>query len=124
LAEADDGNETQEGESESLGSLFNRLIGDARALARAELDLYRSIVVRRLTGSRRVLLLAGSALVLMLASVTALLVGFVMALARLIGPFCAALVVGIGGVVVGLLLLWLAVRSFQRLGDMPDEEAL
>jgi hypothetical protein len=122
LGDAPDAREPQGADSESLGSLFGRLIADGRALIGAELDLYRSIALRRLSGSRRVVLLVAGGMLVIAGSVTALLVGFVIALARLIGPLCAALAIGVGGIVAGLLLLWLAVHYFQRIGDDPDEE--
>lgn len=122
MDDAPDAREPQEADSESLGSLFGRLIADGRALIGAELDLYRSIALRRLTGSRRVVLLAVGGTLVIAGSVTALLVGFVIALAQVIGPLCAALAVGGGGIIAGLLLFWLAVHYFQRIGGDPDEE--
>ncbi|HWL47549.1 MAG TPA: phage holin family protein [Sphingomonadaceae bacterium] len=123
MRDAPDEREAGEADPASLGSLFSRLVADGRALLRAELDLYRSLALQRLTGSRRVAILAIAGLLVIAGSVTALLVGLVLALARLIGALWAAAAVGGGGILVGLALLWLAIHYFQRIGADPEEDA-
>lgn len=109
---------------EPLRSLFSRLIHDAGAMLRAEMDLYRSLALQRLIGSRIVMALAAAGILFIAGSFTAMLTGFVFALARQIGPLGAALAVGIGGIAIGLLLLKLAGNSFRKLSDpQEDEEA-
>lgn len=111
-----------EAEGESFHHLFARLVGDAVALIRAEVDLYRNLALQRLVGSRAVVLLAGGGLLLILGAVTAFLVGLVLALAPLITALGAAFAVGLAGVAAGLLLLRLAVRRFQHIGDELEGE--
>lgn len=114
----------EEPDLEPLRSLFSRLIHDAGAMLRAEMDLYRSLALQRLIGSRIVVALAAAGILFIAGSFTAMLTGFVFALARQIGPLGAALAVGIGGIAIGLLLLKLAGNSFRKLSDpQEDEEA-
>lgn len=107
---------------EPLGSLFSRLIHDIGAVLRAEMDLYRSLALQRFVGSRVVVLLAAGGLLLIFGSFTAMMTGFVLALAHLIGPLGAALAVGFGGALTGALLLYLAGRKFRTLGESDDED--
>jgi hypothetical protein len=123
LADAPGERETLESESESWGALFGRLLADGRALIAAEVALYRSIAVRQLAGSRRIALLGVAGLFLLAASVTALLVGLMIALAREIGPLCAALAIGLGGIAVGIVLLWCAARQFRRITGEAQAKA-
>ena len=94
----------------SLGGLFSRLIEDAERLVRAELRVYREIVVARLVRVRVAFALLIVAFLLVGVSITALLVGLGIALGRLIGPIAACLVMGFGGLALAGLLAWLGIR--------------
>ena len=97
-----------------IGELVHELIEEGKAYARAEVDLYKAIAAAK---GKALALPAGlfaAAFLLALASVTALAVGVVMALARFIGPLLA----GIAGLLVfaGIAagLAWYGVQRLRR----------
>lgn len=97
-----------------LGELLAKLIRNVRSYARAEIELAQAIVVQRV----KVLRLAAAALlvgVLMsLSAILALLVGLMIGLGPIIGPFVAALAVGIGAVLIGSAIVYVSVRCIGR----------
>jgi len=79
-----------------IGELVSELIDDGKSYARAEFDLARAIAVAK---ARALALPAGlfvAAFICTLAAVTALAVGVVIALAKLIGPLLG----GLAGLVI------------------------
>jgi len=76
-----------------LGALVGRLADDARAYADAEANFYRTLAAKRLGEARVGLVLGGVAALLALAAAIALIVGLVLALATLVGPGAATLIV-------------------------------
>ncbi len=100
----------------SLGELIHQLIEDGKAYARAEIALVRTIATEKAVALVLPAALFGAAFVCVLAGVTALALGVVLALAKFIGPLLAGL--------AGLLILvaiagglgWFALR---RLKAMP-----
>jgi hypothetical protein len=122
----DEGANTREAEGaegESFRDLFVRLIADVRTLIGAELDLYRSLAIQRFIGSRRVVIFATAGAVLIAGSAIALLLGIVLALARFVGPLGAGLIVFVVGMGLGILCLRLAIRCFQRAGELSESDA-
>jgi hypothetical protein len=109
------------GEEDTFGELFGRLVDDARDLIRAELEFYRAVMLRRLVGSKAVVVLTVIAVLLALGSMTALLVGLVLALAAYIGAFGATFAVGFGGLAIAALLIRLAVGRFRKMAKIADE---
>lgn len=76
----------------SIGELVQQLAEDGKAYARAEYRLAKAIAEAKAKAFGFVAALFGAAFVLALAGVTALAVGIVIALAKLIGPLAAGLV--------------------------------
>ena len=79
-----------------IGELVHELIEEGKAYARAELDLGKAIATAKARALTMPAALFGAAFICALAAVTALAVGVVIALAKLIGPL-------LGGI-VGLLI--------------------
>jgi hypothetical protein len=93
-----------------IGGLIGQLIEDLRGLARAEVRLFKSKafdVVRRYRTA--IILLLGAAGIAF-ASLIALLLGFVMALAPLVGAALAGVIVLAGGCAIAGVLAWIAIR--------------
>ena len=75
-----------------IGELVSELIDDGKDYARAEFDLAKAIAAAKARALAMPAVLFGAAFVFALAAVTALAVGVVMSLAKLIGQLLAGLV--------------------------------
>jgi hypothetical protein len=82
-----------QGRSErSIGELVQQVVEDGKAYARAEYGLAKAIAEAKAKAFGFVAALFGAAIVLALAGVTALAIGIVIALAKVMGPLAAGLV--------------------------------
>ncbi len=108
---------------ESIGELFNRLVEDGRAYARAEIDLVRQIARHRATKAKSGAILLGAGVTLLLCSLTALVLALVLGLATLIGPFGAGMVVFLVLAVAGGLLARAGAKGLAALGGDEEEKA-
>lgn len=108
-------------QDETIGSLFSQLIDDGGDLVRAEINLYRQLAYRRALASRMALLLVTSGVAIAFGSVAAMLVGLVLGLAQWIGPVGSGIVVGLSGLLVAALLLYVGSRRFKPFSETPDE---
>ncbi|WP_157217625.1 phage holin family protein [Flavisphingomonas formosensis] len=102
----------------TLGGLFSRLIEDTEQLVRAELRVYREMLVARLLRAQLAVAALIVALLIVAASVTSLFVGLSIALGELIGRIAACFVVGFGGLAIAGLLVWFGIR---RIGSIIQE---
>ncbi len=102
-----------------LPGLIGQLFEDALALARAEVRLAKSRAYDLLRRSRTALLLLGCALMLVQGAIVALMMGFVLALAPIVGPAWAGLILLATAMVLAGLLGWLAVHHLAG----PREKA-
>jgi hypothetical protein len=110
---------------ESVGDLLGRLVEDGRNYARAELDLLRQIARHRAGRARNGLILLAGGGVLALSALTALIIGFVMGLATLIGPVLAGLAVAAVLAGSGYLLIRFGLGGLSALGgDEEERQAL
>jgi hypothetical protein len=84
----------------SIGDLAGKLVDDAKAYARAEVDVVKAIASEKADAFKVPLILIATSLLVALTALTALAVGIVMALAIHIGPLAAGIValLLIGGV--------------------------
>lgn len=101
-------------EAESVGELFERLVGDARDVGQAELDYWRTFARRKLREARSGLWWGAASISLALAASVALVVGLVLTLSPLVGPGFATLIVVFGiSAVAGIMgfLSWKAVKK-------------
>lgn len=108
---------------ESIGELFNRLVEDGRAYARAEIDLIRQIARHRAAKAKTGAILLGAGVTLLLCSLTALVLALVLGLATLIGPFGAGMVVFLVFAIVGGLLARAGAKGLAALGGDEEEKA-
>lgn len=99
-----------------IGQLFSQLVDDGKRYAQAELQLAKAKAARKVLPLRPAAILAGSAVTLLLASVTALLVGLILALTPCLGAFGATAVVVLGALLVASVLLYVAWRFLQEVG--------
>ena len=110
---------------ESIGDLLGRLAEDGRAFVKAEIGVYKAIAARRAARARNGLIALAVGAVLMIASITALLLGLVLWLATLIGPLLAGLAVAAFLILTGLVLVRVGVSGLKALGgDEAEREAL
>lgn len=112
-------------ETDSLGDLFGRLADDGRAFVKAEADLYKAIALRRADKAK----IGAAALVvgalLLLAALVVLLVGLALALAPLVGPGLAGLIVAAAAALIGYLLIRYGAGKMAALGgDREEKDAL
>ncbi len=110
---------------ESIGALIGRLAEDGRAYVKAELGLYKAIAARRAARARNGLIALLVGAVLLVASVTALLLGLVLWLAGLIGPLLAGIAVAALLILAGYVLVRIGISGLRALGgDDGEREAL
>ena len=105
-----------------LGGLIGQLIEDARALAQAEIDLLKSKTFSILRRSRAAIVLLLIAACLAFASVVALMLGLVLALAPLVGAVLAGVILLVAGLAMAALLGWLAIRLLAGPPRKPKPE--
>ena len=108
---------------DSIGELFNRLVDDGRAYARAEIDLIRQIARHRAAKAKSGAILLGAGVTLLLCSLTALVLALVLGLATLIGPFGAGMVVFLVLAVAGGQLARAGAKGLAALGGDEEEKA-
>ncbi|WP_174279939.1 phage holin family protein [Sphingomonas bacterium] len=97
---------------EGVGELVHRAVADARALAGAEVELYKAKFGDKLTAWKSAAVFFVAAVVLVLAAVIALLVGLIFTLAPLVGPG------GATAIVIVATLLIAAVLAFVGKGKL------
>ena len=97
-----------------IGDLVHDLVDEAKAYARAELDVAKAIAAAK--GKALILpsILFGVAFVLMLAAVTALAVGIVIALAKFVGPLAAGVLGLLGFAAIGGGCGWYGYQRLRR----------
>lgn len=88
----------------SFGELASRLVDDAKAYARAEIDLAKAIAADKSRGLVVAAILFGAAFLIAIGAVSALSVAIFVALASKIGPLLGGLVTFllIGGIAAGI----------------------
>jgi hypothetical protein len=110
----------QGGETNSVAALLTRLVDDAMALARNEISLAKAEargVVKDVKLS--VVPLAMAAGVLLTGALT-LVAAIVLALAEVMQPWAAALIVGVALLIIGWLLFKAGQRKWLSIGDHLD----
>ena len=107
----------------SIGDLFHQLVDDGRTFVRAEANLYKQVALYRAGKAKiGVAALVGGGL-LAFAGLIALLVGFVMGLADLIGPVAGGLVVFAVTGIIAFVLVRFGAGKMGALSGEPDEKA-
>ncbi len=109
------------GDDESIAALFSRVLSDAENLARAEIELQKAKVVARIDDARNGVLLLLASVATGSVALTALVVGVLMVLSRIVGPgWATAIVVGTL-LVLSALMGWLAMRHFKLLFGASED---
>lgn len=112
----------ENGAGESFGSLFARLVDDAKAFVRAELVLYRANLSSRLGEAKIAAIMLIGAFFLAQSAIVALLVGLIIGLSPHLGPIGATAVVALGGIAVAAALGWSAIGKIGHLTSVSDNK--
>lgn len=104
-------------DDEPIGEMIGRLFDDAQAYARAEADLVKAKVERKIGAYRMVAVLAAIAATIAFGAFLALVVTLVLWASSLIGPLGGGLAVTL--IVAGLaaLVAWLAKRQYEAIDE-------
>ena|SRR5579884_381474 len=97
----------------SIGEMIERLLDDALAYGRAEIELIKARALEAVEPYVRAAILFAVAGVLALVALVTLFVGVAVALARWIGPLGGAVVSALIAAAIGGLLVWLAMRDLR-----------
>lgn len=110
---------------ESIADLVGRLIDDGRAVAAAEVDLYRQIARHRAARAKSGLVAIVAAALLFWFAAIALVFGLVLGLAPHVGPVAAGAILAVALGVGGYVLLRYGLAGLRALsGDDEEREAL
>jgi len=116
---------SQNPQDESIADLAGRLIDEAREVARAEANVYRQIALRRAACAKSGMVALVSAAVIAWFAGIALVFGLVLALATLVGPLAAGLILAVPMAGVAYWLLNKGVAGMKALsGDEEERSAL
>ena len=110
---------------ETIAALIGRLVEDGRSYAEAELELIKAIAAHRSVRARRALVSLAAGWYLLVASMTAFMVGAVLGLSQYLSPFLAGLLVGVPVAATGYGLVRYGWRGIRGLGrDQGEREAI
>lgn len=82
----------EEVEERPIGELFGQLIDEGKAYAKAELGLAKATAEAKADAAKKPALLAGAALLFLIAGVVVLCMTLALALATLVGPLAGGLI--------------------------------
>lgn len=105
-----------------ISALFARLVDDATSLFRAELNLYRQAAMRRVARAKTPAILLVAAALLAQSSVTVILVGCALGLARWIGPAGGGLAMGVLGFAICGLMVRIAIGRLTSAVSEANEK--
>jgi len=108
------------GEQGSVAGLLSRLMDDAMALARNELALAKSEARGAIRDLKAGIVPIAVAAAVLLAGALTLVAAIVLALSEAMEPWLAALIVSVALIVIGWLLLKVAQRKFENIGDRVE----
>ena len=112
-------------QEDSIADLVGRLVDEGREVARAEVNLYKQIALRRSARAKSGLVLLVAAGLLAWFAGLALTFGLVLALATLIGPLAAGLALALVMGVAAWFLLQKGLAGMKALsGDEEERSAL
>jgi hypothetical protein len=97
----------------SAAGLISRLLSDVTALLRNELALARSELTTAANNAKRGVTAIAAGAVVLVAGLLSLVAAAILALAQVIDPWAAALIVGVVLAVVGSLMLQTAKNEFE-----------
>jgi hypothetical protein len=100
-------------ERESAGSLLSRLLSDASALVRNEVQLAKAELRETTSNLKEAASAIAIGAAVLLAGVLALIAAVILALAQVVEPWVAALIVGAGLAIVGLIMVQTARKKLD-----------
>ena len=110
-------------QDDSIADLVGRLVDEGREVARAEVNLYRQIALRRSARAKSGLVLLVAAGILGWFAGLALTFGLVLALATLIGPLASGLVLAAVMGAAAYFLLQKGLAGMKALSGDDEERA-
>lgn len=108
------GEKPDEAEEIGLGDLIGRLIVNIRKFVRARADLLRVTWTVRTRALRGAAMALAAGFILCLSALTSFLVGLIMSLTPMIGPFVSTIVIGLGVTAIGGIMIFMATRTLGR----------
>ena len=100
-------------EAEGIGTLVSRLIDDGREVVRAEVELGKTVAMSRFGKAKLGLIMTAAGALLVPSAVTTLLVGCLLGLRPIVGPFAAGLIVSLVTLAVAGLLAKLGIARMS-----------
>jgi uncharacterized membrane protein YqjE len=107
-------NTMREGDQSSMASLFTRLLNDATALLHNEFALARAELTRAADNAKTAAIASGVAVAVLLAGALAIVAAVILALAEVMAPWAAALLVGVALAITGIVLLGTARKKLAH----------
>jgi hypothetical protein len=102
-------------EEKPIGELFEQLIDEGKAYARAELGLVKATAEAKVEGARKPALLGAASLLFLIAGVVVLCMTLALALATLVGPLAGGLIASLVTFAIAYLLYFLATKELEKL---------
>jgi len=99
----------------SLKFQLTDLIDDARKLAIAEVEYYRTKLSVNLTATKQVLMLFGIAMVVGIMTLVALILGILLILSHYLGPIAATGLLTGSTLLIALVLMYIAIKRARKL---------
>ncbi|MEH6661939.1 MAG: phage holin family protein [Parasphingorhabdus sp.] len=104
-----------ETEPKSLKSQVTGLIEDVRILAHAEVEYYRAKLSVNMAATKRVVVLAGVAIISGSTAIIALILGLLLILSDYLGPIAATAIVTGAALLVAAITMGMAIKRAKRL---------
>jgi len=104
-----------EAESKTLKSQVTGLIEDVRILAHAEVEYYRAKLSINMAATKRVVVLAGVAIISGTTAIIALILGLLLILSDYLGPIAATAIVTGAALLVAAITMRMATKRAKKL---------
>lgn len=104
-----------EAEPKSLKSQVTGLIEDVRILAHAEIEYYRAKLSVNMAATKRVVALAGIAIIFGSMAIIALILGILLVLSDYVGPLAATGIVTGSALLVAAITMGMAIKRAKKL---------
>lgn len=102
-------------EEKPIGELFEQLIDEGKAYAKAELGLVKATAEAKVEGARKPALLGAAAALFLIAGVVVLCMTVALALATLVGPLAGGLIAAMLSLAIAYALYAFAMRELEKL---------
>lgn len=106
-------------DKEGIAALASRLVEDGKAYARAEIGYAKAAATERVRAAKTGAIFLVVALVLAHGALIALFVGAVLALATLVGPLWATVIVVLAACAIAAVLAKIGISHFQAAKQRP-----